>query len=258
MQRLRAGLRRCTCLRLNGVSAQTASASSAAASGERWRARLRWVVRFAGGGKSQSGDRCCGHRAGVFLDPVDDPVGTAPSGVAAGEGPGQRRANAVGVDREGGSAELQYRGCDGLREPLGDRAPRGRLKPDLVALCGFGGHAPLARRLARSWRTVARSTPGSPRPRTARLAEIRATASVSARISKVISRPSRSSTDSRTASASPLRVRVIRSRCCRTRLASSERRALASDSGMGVAAIVVVRNTDPIGQFPDQSMGAGS
>ncbi len=51
------------------------------------------------------------HHAGVFLDPVDDPVGTAPGGVAAGEGPEHRRANAVGVDREGGIAELQYRGC---------------------------------------------------------------------------------------------------------------------------------------------------
>ena len=30
------------------------------------------------------------HYAGVFLDPVDDPVGTAPSGVAAREGPEQR------------------------------------------------------------------------------------------------------------------------------------------------------------------------
>src|SRR5215471_3866536 len=96
------------------------------------------------------------------------------------------------------------------------------------------------------------STPGSPRPKAARLSEIRVTASVSPRISKVISRPSRSSTDSKTASGSPLRVRVIRSCCWRTRLASSDRRALASDSGTGVAAIVMVRSIDPVSLFMDQ------
>src|ERR1019366_5508808 len=71
------------------------------------------------------------------------------------------------------------------------------------------------------------------------------------RISRGSSRPSRSSTDSRTASASPLRVRVIRSCCWRTRRASSDRRAFASDSGTGVAAIVMVRNIACISQILD-------
>jgi hypothetical protein len=63
---------------------------------------------------------------------------------------------------------------------------------------------------------------------------MRATASVSPRISRVISGPSRSSTDSKTTSGSPLRVRTIRSCCWRTRLASSERRALASDNAQAL------------------------
>src|ERR1035437_1344520 len=121
----------------------------------------------------------------------------------------------------------------------------------VVPAGGLGCHAPVARRLARSWRTVARSAPGSPRPGAARRSEMRAAESLSPRISRVISRPSRSSTDSRTASASPLRVRVIRSCCWRTRRASSDRRAFASDSGTGVAAIVMVRNIACISQILD-------
>jgi hypothetical protein len=46
-------------------------------------------------------------------------------------------------------------------------------------LRGFASHAPVTRRRARSWRTVAMSAPGSPRCRAVRLSETRATASVS-------------------------------------------------------------------------------
>jgi hypothetical protein len=40
--------------------------------------------------------------AGVLVDPVDDPVGTAPSSMTAGQGAEQRFADAVRIDREGG------------------------------------------------------------------------------------------------------------------------------------------------------------
>src|SRR5260370_27831461 len=193
------------------------------------------------------------HGAGVFVDAVDEPVGSAPGAVAAGEGGEQRLADTVWADSERGVAEFED-GCgDSLGQPVGDRPSGGRLEADVVAPGGFGRHAPVARRLARSWRTVARSAPGSPRPSAARLSEMRAAESVSPRISRVISRPSRSSTDSRTASASPLRVKVMRSCCWRTRRASSDRRALASDSGTGVEAIVIVRSMGYIGQFSDLS-----
>jgi len=187
-----------------------------------------------------------------FVDPVDDPVGAAAGAVTSGERPEQRLADAMRVDRERGVAKLEYRSGNAFREPLGDRSPCGRLEPDLVSLPRFDGQAPVARRRARSWRTVDMSAPGSPRPKAARLSEMRATASLSPRISRVISRPSRSSTDSKTASGSPLRVRVIRSCCWRTRLASSDRRALASDSGTGVAAMLMVRSIGLASLFSDQ------
>src|SRR3984893_10740589 len=190
--------------------------------------------------------------AGVLLDPVDDPVGAAPGCVTASQRAEQRLTDAVRVDREGGLAELQHGSGDRLGKPLRDGPPRGWLEPDLVALLWLGAHAPVARRRARACRTVSRSAAGSPRPSAARLSEMRATAWVSPRISRVISRPSRSSTETRTASGSPLRVRVIRSCCWRTRLASSDRRALASDSGTGVAAIVIVRCIGYVGQNSGQ------
>src|SRR5580704_9518504 len=187
-----------------------------------------------------------------FIDPVDGPVGATAGTVTSGERPEQRLADAMRVDRERGVAKLEYRSGNAFREPLGDRSPCGRLEPDLVSLPRPDGQAPVARRRARSWRTVAMSAPGSPRSSAARLSEMRATASLSPRISRVISRPSRSSTDSKTASGSPLRVRVIRSCCWRTRLASSDKRALASDNGTGVAAMLMVRSIDLTSLFLDQ------
>ena len=192
------------------------------------------------------------HDAAVLVDSVNDAIGAAPGAVTTRKRPEQRLAYPLRVHRERGITELEYRSGNGLRESLGDRSPCGRLEPNLVPLRRIGGHAPVARRRARSWRTVAMSAPGSPLPKAARLSEIRATASPSPRISRVISRPSRSSTESRTASASPLRVSVIRSCCWRTRRTSSDRRALASESGTGVAAMLMVRSIDPPSQPLDQ------
>lgn len=188
----------------------------------------------------------------VLIDPIHDAIGAAPGAVTPGKRPEQRLADPLRVNRERGIAKLQHSGSNSFGKPLGDRSPCGRLESDLVPPPRIGRHVPVTRRRARSCRTVAISAPGSPRPRAARLSEMRATASVSPRISRVISRPSRSSTDSKTASGSPLRVRVIRSCCWRTRRANSERRALASDSGTGVAAIVMVRSIDLTGLYLDQ------
>lgn len=45
--------------------------------------------------------------ADVFLDPVDDPISTAPGSVTASQWAEQRLANAVRIDRERGLAEFQ-------------------------------------------------------------------------------------------------------------------------------------------------------
>ena len=100
--------------------------------------------------------------------PVDDAIGAAPGTVTSGERSEQRLADPVRVDGERGIAELQHGGGNGFREPLGNRSPRGRPETDLVPLSRFACHAPVTRRRARSWRTVAMSAPGSPRSRAAR------------------------------------------------------------------------------------------
>lgn len=72
------------------------------------------------------------HGVRVFLDAVDDPVRSPAGSVAAGQGPEQRFAYAVRVDRECGIAELQDRRGHRFRETVRDRAPRRGLKPDLI------------------------------------------------------------------------------------------------------------------------------
>jgi DNA-binding transcriptional MerR regulator len=190
--------------------------------------------------------------AAALVDPVDDAIGAAAGTMTTCQRPEQRLADPLRVDRKCGLAQLEHRGGDALRKPVGKRSPCGRLEPDLVPLPRSCRHLPVALRRARSWRTVAMSAPGSPPSSAARLSEMRPTVSVSPRISKVISRPSRSSTESRTASGSPLRVNVIRSCCCRTRLASSDSRALASDRGTGVAAMLMVKSIDCTSLTSDQ------
>src|ERR1700728_4830143 len=119
-----------------------------------------------------------------FVDAVHDPVGPAPGTMAAGQRSEQRLANAMRGGGQSGVTELQHSGGDGLRQPVGDRAAGCGLEADLVPGCGLGFHAPVARRLARSWRTVARSAPGSPRPSAARLSEMRGAGALSPRISR--------------------------------------------------------------------------
>ena len=112
----------------------------------------------------------------ALVDPVNDAISAAPGTVTASKRPEQRLADPLRVDRKRGIAELQHSGSNRFRKPVGNRSPCGRLEPDLVPLRRFGRHAPVTRRRARSWRTVAMSAPGSPRPRAARLSEMRETA----------------------------------------------------------------------------------
>jgi len=86
----------------------------------------------------------------AFVDPVNDPVCTAPGAMAASQRPEQRLADAVRIDRERGIAEFQHSRRDSFREPLSDRTPRSGLEPDLIPICRLGCHAPLVRRLVRS------------------------------------------------------------------------------------------------------------
>jgi len=88
------------------------------------------------------------HGAIGFVDPVDDPVGAAAGSVTARQRAEQGFADAVGVDRQGGFAEFQHGGSNRLGLPLRDGP---------VPLLGLSAHVPVARRRARSCRTVARS-----------------------------------------------------------------------------------------------------
>src|SRR5919108_3522537 len=114
------------------------------------------------------------HHAAALVDPVDDAIIAAVRAVTTGERPEQRLADPLRVDRKRGIAELQHGSGNGFRKPLGDRSPCRGLETDLVSLRGFASHAPVTRRRARSWRTVAMSAPGSPRCRAVRLSETRA------------------------------------------------------------------------------------
>ena len=102
--------------------------------------------------------------AAAFIDPVDDAIRAARGTMTAGQRAEQRLADPVRVDRECSLAELQYRGGNILRKPLGDRSSWGGLEPDRVPLRRPGRHLPVARRRARSWRTVVMSAPGRARP----------------------------------------------------------------------------------------------
>jgi len=141
-----------------------------------------------------------------------------------------------------GIVELGHCGGNGFREPLGDRSRCGRLKPDLIPLprvrLSRASVAAPDQVVANGGQVGARLTAlqGSQALRDARTG-LAVAEDFQRRLQafKVIDR-------SRTASGSPLRVRVIRSCCWRTRLASSDRRALASDRGTGVAATHMAAN----------------
>jgi len=61
----------------------------------------------------------------VFVDPVNDPVGSAAGSVTASQRAEQGLADAVRVGREGGLAEFQHGSGDCLGKPLCDRASGG-------------------------------------------------------------------------------------------------------------------------------------
>src|ERR1019366_6967730 len=124
------------------------------------------------------------HGACLLVNAVDDPVGSAAGTVTSGERAGQWLADPVKIDGERGAAEPEPGAGAGLGRARRDRAAGGWLEADVVPAGGLGCHAPVPRRLARSWRTVARSAPGSPRPGAARRSEIRAAASPAPRISR--------------------------------------------------------------------------
>jgi len=69
-----------------------------------------------------------------------------------------------------GARKVSGRWCEILRLAC-------KLEADVMPSWRLGCHAPVARRLARSWLTVARSAPGSLRPSAAKLSEMRATES---------------------------------------------------------------------------------
>src|SRR5262249_44711620 len=112
-----------------------------------------------------------GDRSGVVVDAVDDAVGAASGPLAAGQKSEEGFAYAVGVDGQGLLAELQHGGGDRFGQSVGDGPPSGGQETEVVALrrLVLGAHPPVARRRARSARTVARSTPVSPSLSAARL-----------------------------------------------------------------------------------------
>jgi Protein of unknown function (DUF3024) len=99
----------------------------------------------------------------ALVNPVHDPIGAATGTTTTCQRHEQRLANPVRIHRQPGLAELQHSSGNALRKPLGDRSPFGWLEPDLVPLPRYSRHLPVARRRARSWRTVAMTAPGSPR-----------------------------------------------------------------------------------------------
>jgi hypothetical protein len=137
-------------------------------------------------------------------------------------------------------------GGDGV---YGDNGPpRGRLEPDLVPLLGFGAHASVPRRRARSCQTVARSAPGSPRPSGQALGDAGDRAGVGQDLQGHL-RTFQVVYGNQNGLGPSLRVRMIHSCCWRICLASSDSRALASDSGTGVAVVVIVRSIGNVDRF---------
>jgi hypothetical protein len=76
----------------------------------------------------------------LFVDAVDDAVGSAPCAVTASQGAEERFANPAGAQGQGGLTEFKHCRRHGLRKPFGDGTACGRLKSYLVA---FTVHVPL-------------------------------------------------------------------------------------------------------------------
>lgn len=77
---------------------------------------------------------------GLFVDAVDDTVGSAPCAVTASQRSEKRFADPARAQGQGSLAEFNHCRCHRLREPFGDGAARSSLEPYLVA---FTGHVPL-------------------------------------------------------------------------------------------------------------------
>jgi hypothetical protein len=77
---------------------------------------------------------------GLFVDAVDDAVGSTPRAVTASQRAEQRLADPAGAQGQGGVTELKHGRCHRLRKPLGDSTARGALEPYLVT---FTVHVPL-------------------------------------------------------------------------------------------------------------------
>jgi hypothetical protein len=63
-----------------------------------------------------------GHNTATLVNSVDDAVGSAPGAVTSREWPEQRLPDTLGIDRKRGIANLQHRGGNGFRQPLGNRS----------------------------------------------------------------------------------------------------------------------------------------
>jgi hypothetical protein len=77
---------------------------------------------------------------GLFVDAVDDTVGSAPCAVTAGQRAEERFTDPARAQGQGSLTEFKHCRCHRLRKPFGDSATRSRLEPYLVALTG---HVPL-------------------------------------------------------------------------------------------------------------------
>jgi hypothetical protein len=80
------------------------------------------------------------HGVGLFVDAVDDTVGSAPRAVTAGQRAEERFAYPARTQGQGSLTEFKNGSRYGLWQPFGDGAARRGLEPYLIALAG---HVPL-------------------------------------------------------------------------------------------------------------------
>jgi hypothetical protein len=80
------------------------------------------------------------HGAGLFVNAVDDAVGSAPRAVTASQRAKQRLAYPMWAQGQRGFTELKNRSRYRFRQPFSDGAACGGLEPDLIA---FTVHVPL-------------------------------------------------------------------------------------------------------------------
>jgi hypothetical protein len=74
------------------------------------------------------------HGAGLFVNAVDDAVGSAPRAVTARQRAKERFAYPAWAQCQRSLTELKNSSRYRLRQPFSDGAARGRLEPDLIAL----------------------------------------------------------------------------------------------------------------------------